>query len=278
MPRNIRSKSFGTGSSALDLAAGLIPGVRTRNAFGINRDIDNGVAETIWNVGGLWAGPTVAQQLEIVSDNAADDAATGEGAWELTIVGLESWDADGVTVEKITMDGTTVVDSVNSYVLCCFVTITNHGSTGVNVGTITVTAKTDETIQHQIDPGVGSSQTAVCGIPAGKTMFVTNFHASILQGSGSGEVDIQLKVDRGVHLDAADQSFTTVHSIGLRSNGTSSSRHEFDPYLVVVGPAVIQVQATPNANNFQITGGFDLVVTDNSEMHRLRQARKLNGT
>jgi len=274
MASNTRQKNYGTGDPKLDLASRLIPGVRSRSAFGVNTDLDSGIEETVWNVGGLWTGLTAAQTLDIVSDNADDDAATGQGAWEVEILGLTSFDSpESLITERVSLDGITPVTTTNEFVFFCAAKVSNHGSSGVNVGTITFDGSVDATTQAQIDPLTGATRSAICGIPAGQTMFVTNFTASILRGSTSGEIDIQLKQDSGIHLDLTPNSSTMIHQIGLRGSGTSSFVHNFNPYFEVMGPAVVSLTAISNTNNTQMTGGFDLVVTDNQQMTMLRMAR-----
>lgn len=98
MARNVRQKNFGSGDPLLDFAAGMVPGIRSANIFGRNPDVDAGVQESVWNIGGLWAGPTSAQKIQLVSTSAQDDAVTGNGAQVVTVVGLTSWSSDS-TVE-----------------------------------------------------------------------------------------------------------------------------------------------------------------------------------
>jgi len=278
MARNVRNKLFGTGDPQLDMAVGMVPGVRTRNAFAINTDIDAGVAETLWNVGGDWVGPTTPQTLTLVSDSADDDAVTGQGAWEVTVVGLSSLGPGGILIsEKVLLDGITPVQTQNDYAISCFVHVTNHGTTGINAGSITVTATDDATAQHRIDPNVGTSQTAVCAVLTGQTMVITGYHGAIRSKTG-GNVDFELLTDRGDHLDLTADSFTRLHSQTALSSGTSAFVQRFNPYIAIGGPAAIQIRVTADSNNMEVVGGFDLVVVDNVEMNRLRKARKLPNT
>jgi len=275
MANNTRSKTFGTGDPRLDLAAGLIPGIRSRSANGVNLDLDTGVEETLWNVGGLYTGPTAAQTLTLVSDNAADDGVTGQGAQKIKITGLTSFESAAATIEEtVVLDGLTPVVTMNEFVFFCFAKVTEHGTTAVNTGTITITATDDATVQSQIDPLTGVTRSCVCGVPAGQSMFITNYEASILQGSANSEVDVRLAVDQGQHLDLLPTSSTLIHQIGLKSAGTSAFAHQFNPYIEIAGPAVVSLRATASANNITLSGSFDLVVTDNTEMRRLREARE----
>ena len=97
----------------------------------------------------IWIAPTTARIHQIKSTSTDDDGSpTGIGAATVTIWGLTSW-TTAETSETITLNGTTNVPTVNSYVIIHRMRATASATTtavGINVGTITATADTDTTI------------------------------------------------------------------------------------------------------------------------------------
>ncbi len=61
-----------SGSTIINTALGLIPGLESRHVLGANPDIDIASAETIWAPGGAVVFPTVGAQLKISSTDNGD--------------------------------------------------------------------------------------------------------------------------------------------------------------------------------------------------------------
>ena len=86
--------------------AGEDPSILAVNKFGRNTDVDSAAAEDVWDGGGIWVAPTAARVHNLVSADAADDAA-GTGAQTVLVTGLDgTWTE---TSETVTMDGITPV-------------------------------------------------------------------------------------------------------------------------------------------------------------------------
>ena len=153
----------------LETARGNILGVTTYNKFGRNTDIDAGVTADIWDGGYtgdvslIWVAPTQARIHDIKS-SSSDDASAGVGARTILIFGLTDWDTAEST-ENITLNGTSNVATSNSYVIIHRMRVLTKGATSVNVGVLTATAQSNNTITAQINAGQGQTQMAILAYP-----------------------------------------------------------------------------------------------------------------
>lgn len=124
---------------------------------GLNEDVDAGT-ETIWSNGALWLPPTAARVHAIVS-SSTDDAAAGTGARTVRVRGIVANGTD--TTEIVTLNGTTPVNTTNSYVHISELRLLTVGSGATNAGLITATAATDSTVSAAITVGRNISSAAV---------------------------------------------------------------------------------------------------------------------
>lgn len=158
--------------SELDIASGKYVGFSIVNKFGVNTRIDSGTTpEDIWDGGGVYTGwATAAETAQVLSSNVNDTSA-GTGARTVSITGLNS--AYEITTETLTLNGTTPVTSVNSYIRVHTATVQSAGSGGVNAGTITVRqSTTTANIFLVMRIGYNQSHTSAYTIPAGYTGYM----------------------------------------------------------------------------------------------------------
>jgi hypothetical protein len=230
------------------------PGFAWINKFGENTDVDSGAAEDVWTYGGKWVAPTTARTHAIVSASA-NDAAAGTG---LRTVQIEGLDANyDIQTETITMNGTTNVNTANTYTRIYRMKGLTAGSGGTNAGNITATAATDNTVTAHILAGQSQNQMAIYTIPAGKTGYMTNYHASMLRTASNSGCDIELFVrDFG-------GPWRVLHDMGMLSSGISQFQHIFDPYLTISAKADVVLEATSTADNLLVAGGFDIILINN---------------
>jgi len=243
------------------LAQGLIPKASGLNKFGRNPDIDTGtLPEDVWDAGGVWVPPTIARVHDLVS-TSVNDAAGGTGARTVRLTGLTSWSALPET-EVVTLDGTTPVATLKAWVVIYRMETLTFGGTRSNEGDVTATAVVDATVTAQIGVGSGQTLMAIFAIPSAQKLFLTRYYIGwVRSAAAANSADLDLLVN--LRPDQADGGFVTKHHLGLFGSGTTHIPHEFKPYLVIPGPAIIKLQVTDvSASNTSITGGFDGVVVE----------------
>lgn len=235
------------------------------NKFGRTINADSGVPTDVWdranvtNNQPIWVAPTTGRTHDIVSTSINDDGSpVGTGAQTIMIYGTSVW--TGIAVpreisEVIIMNGTTNVATSQAYTVIHRMKVLTWGSAGPNVGTITATAQTDTTVTAQIDPGEGQTQMAIFSINAKMDFYMTQYYASINKSVAAAACDLRLLANQ--YCDNELTGFLTKHTSGLNTTGTSSIRHEFNPYLKITGPAIIKIQVETNANNSTVDAGFD---------------------
>jgi hypothetical protein len=254
---------------SLSIARGLVPGQRSVNKFGRAPDCDTGVANDIWDRAAqpIWLAPTAARIHAIVSTSLADSDVggvnpQGAGARTLRVYGLQTW-SSVETFEDIVLDGTTAVNTANSYVIIHRMQVLTTGAGSPagspNTGTITATAAVDGTVTAQITPGEGQTQMAIYGVPSTQKAYLTNIKGSIEQGTGSVvQVDMRLLWC----FDVVNQPavFQTKHTFGFVPGPPFFQ--PFDPPNEFEGPGILKLQATCDTNNNIVDGHFDVVVVD----------------
>ena len=245
---------------ALSVPADLVTNYRGLNKFGRTTDADSGTLTDVWDGANsttsqpIWLAPTAARIHAVVSTNAADAGPSGNGAHNVQVYGLKTW-SSAETSESVTLDGDTPVNTANSYVIIYRVKVTSFGSSGPNVGTISITAATDSTLTAQINPAEGQTQMAVYGIPLGQSLFMTQYYGSINKAVKTAGADFKLVLNP--IPDEQPVGFLIKHTIGAVSEGSGSIGHRFDPYFRVDGPAIIKLQVTTDTANSAADGGFD---------------------
>lgn len=124
----------------------------------------------IWT-GGAFTWRTTPTAAEVLSSSAADTAA-GTGARTITVTGLGP--AYVAQSEVVTLNGTSVVALVNTYIHINKVNVTTAGSGNTNTGAITVRiAAAGATLGH-IAAAVTSSQNCQIMVPAGQAYLSLN--------------------------------------------------------------------------------------------------------
>jgi len=237
------------------ISAGLVDGYSTVNKFGRNLDIDTGTTpEDIWGGGGLYTGFPVdtLEPVEVLS-SSADDASAGTGLRTVVVQGLNG---DWVEIsETITLNGTTPVQSVNSYRRVHTMRGETAGSGGFNVGTITVRhATTEANVFLAMLPTTNQTACSAYTIPAGKTGYMMAT-AGQMRGPATGSADCVLAV----------RSFGGIFR--YRRPFTVSSNYSYSEALTVpIGfsektDIIVRCIATAGSN-LELTAGYDLILVD----------------
>lgn len=252
------------GNFNLMVMRGLIAGHSGVDVFGVSDNVDSGVLTDLWDRANstddqdIWTAPTQARIHQIVSSSTSD-AAAGVGARTLEVQGLTSWDLKQVS-ETITMNGTTNVPTVNSYVIINHMEVLTKGATNVNVGVIKATADTDSTVTAQMNVGTGHTLMCIYGVSSLQKMFVMAFSVTVGAVASGKEVEMDLVIN--TEPDVELLNFLTDFHVALNATGTSHVHHPHvlpDPHD---GPLIIKMQATGDANNMSVDGSFELMLID----------------
>jgi len=151
--------------------------------FGFNDAVGTS-PETIWTAGATYTFPSTATALTVVSSSTDDDGSpVGTGARTVTIVGLDANYAE--VSETVTMNGTTNVTTTQTFLRVNEAYVATCGSTGSNVGAITITNTTPTTLAV-IVATAGITQQCIYTVPAGKTAFITRYMLSSYNSTSTG--------------------------------------------------------------------------------------------
>lgn len=237
----------------LEISKGNIAKHSRVNKNGLNPSIDTGTApEDIWYNGGIWVPPTTARLHNVVS-SSVNDTAAGTGMRTVTIQGLDG--SYNFTTETVTLNGTTPVATVNSYIIIDYAAGLTAGSGGTNAGTITLTAQTDATISTTIPAGFGQNQFAIYQIRAGHKGYLNQFYASMNQNTAGSTCIVYLmtKTNTGPWLVRR-----TIH---LNNAGNNYEVLEIKPPLQLQEKQLVKLQVFSVSNNgTSVAGGFDLTL------------------
>jgi hypothetical protein len=204
----------------------------------------------------IWIAPTTARIHAIVS-SSANDVAGSTGATSVTVFGLTSW-TTAETSETVVLNGTTPVNTVNSYVIIHRMRATASATTtavGINAGTISATAATDATITAVIAIGQGQTQMAIYGVPSIQTFYLKRFSASINDATASTRVDVQIRVNSNPNTQLL--AFSNRGDFELSNQGASGVNTVYDIPMAFTGPCIIKVQGIASTADVDCSAGFD---------------------
>jgi hypothetical protein len=231
------------------VSSGDISGWGSVSKFGRNTDIDQNVAEDIWDGGGLYSYLTTAESYTFTSTSGSDGAGES-GASRITVQGLdESWNEAEEDVDLVS--GGSALTS-GSFIRIFRVRVRSAGSDAQNLGDIQAYSNSSSTISAQVSTGNNQTLMAVYSIPASTNGYLTDYYASSLRSQTSGAVDV------AVYIRPFGEVFQVKHVNALQTAGTSYLKHKFEIPLKITEKSDIRLQATSTANNFDVSGGFNL--------------------
>lgn len=178
----------------LRVAAKRVEGISSHTFYGNNPDID-GVLEDVWGTGGVLQFLSSSETMDIVSTSTDDDGnPEGTGAHRIAIRGLD----DNYTPisEIVTLDGTSVVVTTQSYFRVNRMIILSAGSNDTNVGDISATATTAGTIQAEIKADNGVTTKSQLTVPENKRFFITSLSLGT-QNNDEVQINIQSRIESG---------------------------------------------------------------------------------
>ena len=159
----------------LAVQQGKVPGYTMVNKFGYNSSIGSGAFETIWETGNNYSWQSSAVTVDVVSNNANDDVA-GTGARTLRIQGLDG--SYNLAEETVDMDGTTTVTTTQTFLRVFRMSVETAGTSGNNIGNITVTYTGGSDVAATITAGNGQTLMCLYTIPANYTGYLLSMNIS----------------------------------------------------------------------------------------------------
>lgn len=259
IPQLVQNADFRV-AVGLNLIDGVVQAVKFGRIHGVQ--IADCPVDVI-DAGGLYAGFPLgaAETMQIVSSNV-NDTLLGTGARTVLVSGL--LDAEGLAMPdvEVEMNGTTPVllDATQTYYRANLARVRTVGSTGENVGTITLThTTTTANIFATIAPGNKCNCTMAYTVPANKTLLIGRGWISLTLASG-GLVSANVAIMAREYL--ANAPFVALRNIEI----TQASPYRFENAGFFVLPArmdfTVQV-ASVSANNANIASEYDGLLIDN---------------
>lgn len=239
----------------LEIAKGNVTKHGIITKFGHNSDVDTGtLPEDIWGQGGLFVAPTAARIHNIVSASTNDTSA-GTGARTVLVYGING-SYDRVT-ETITMNGTSNVATVNSYLHIHLMQVITVGSGGVNAGVITATAQTDATVTCHMDASEGQSSSAIYLVPTGYKAYIQRIRARMNNSTANSSATI------GVFTKPFEKSLQLKTKIGINNSGSSFVELDYTdsaPFIIPAKCFIRMIVTGVTNNNTEIQGEYDLIL------------------
>jgi len=185
-------------------------------------------------------------------------AGTGAVAVHITNALDSSWNTQK---EFVILNGTSNVNTANSYLRINSVHIHGAGSNNTNVGNLTLTAAVDLTKTAQISVGMGRTLMAFTTIPAGKKAHIVKYYTSLNRAGAIRDAQMDLSLRIRLWGDYSDGE-EVIHYLGAAVNG-GIVEHDFKPYFVIneMTDLWIRIESVTD-NDTDVSGGFDLILVD----------------
>lgn len=239
----------------LDIARNKFSTLGSNFEFGRNK-ASSTAEEVIWDGGGNYIFLESADTLDIVSDSVNDTLA-GTGARTLIIFGLDDNFLD--INETITLNGTTPVTTVNSFLRTFRALVVTDGNEsavlGSNDGIISMSTTTGATLQARILPNNGQTLMAIYTVSAGKTAYITGISLNV----GQGKQCLFRAKFRNCTID--DCSFSVKYAIDVFENTFFGELKV--PLKVPEKTDIIFTSETSGAPDVTTTASFGVILEDN---------------
>lgn len=178
------------------IAEGEIPGHKALLKFGTRTTVSAGTSSTIWEGNThRYVYMSTAQQLK-VSSSSVLDTALGTGARTLVIYGLNST-YDEIN-EIITLNGTSIVTTNNSFIRVYRAFVYTSGTLYTNAGKITIYNNAVTAEQAVINAGDGQTLMSIWTVPRCKTAFIVKGSASTDSNKGARLSLFVRQIDGGI--------------------------------------------------------------------------------
>lgn len=230
----------------------LIDGVLTASASGAVVTV-TAVAE---GTGGnsLTLARDDSDSVSVSGATLANGRAASTGARTVLVTGVDATYAE--ISETVILNGTSSVNTVNSYLRINSMEVLTVGSGGVPAGNITATAATDSTVSCRILAGNNVSFHGWYTVPLGYTAYILGIDASA-PGEATGILTTQI-MTRAVGAGFVERDAVTMNA----ALGVSVAKTMLAP-IPVTEKTDIKLVTTSDTDNIVARGVLDLLVVAN---------------
>lgn len=173
-----------------EVAMGKRQGRSLWNKFGYNNDVDSGT-EVIASWGGTFTPLTTATTLTISSTDISDTSA-GTGCNSIVVYGVDA--NRNEQIEVITMNGTTDVITVSTWLGINRVAMFLCGTDKINNGEITITATTGGSTMAQMPADGGVTQQCIFHVPQNFTFVTKWLWVNVINKGKDAELTVKMWV------------------------------------------------------------------------------------
>jgi hypothetical protein len=245
----------------LDIAQGNVVNYSEVLKFGRNPEIDTANAADIWTMGSAATGRQ--QYTYTFMSSAAALYISSSNATDTQVYEVQGLDADWtLQTATVTAAGQTKTAITGTWIRVF--RVRNSGTTN-NAGSVyiyeddTPTAgvpATKSKIKAHIEIGQNQTLMAIYSIPANTTAYLYSFYASMNRSVSTGGADMFL------YVRPFGGVFQVKYVLGTIGAGSGLFQHEYQIPLEIEPKSDIKVRAEVNANDTDISAGFDLVLFD----------------
>lgn len=248
-------------SSGLSIAQGNVEGTGFIHKFGHASEVDTSDGFVpIWDGAGVFSAGSRGYTYSTTADIDTLSSSSTADTQDIEVQGLDS--DYNLIVQTVTLDGQSKVSLTTS--LIRVFRLKNVGSADI-VGevycyvdsTITAGVPNNETdVRAIIEDGNNQTLMAIYTVPAGETGYMRDYYAALIRSA-----DNQSRVK--LFARPFGQVFQLKHQIGLSNRGTSYLQHKFTEPEVFAEKTDIVLVADAEANDTEVSGGFDIVLVEN---------------
>ncbi len=228
-----------------DVSRGKVKGATPIHILG-NNDATSTSLQDMWEAGGLYVFPAAGGiQMEVRSTgaNAANDTATGTGVQQVMIHYLDTNYVERFEFKE--MNGVTPVNTVATDILRVLnMHASRVGSGGVAAAEITLEDTTSAVEYTRIRTGINTSLTGVWTVPAGKTLYITEWEASAIATNANRTAEFLLRATSSFHENLLLGIFNVKDITHLTSGSIETT---FDLPLKIPSKADVKVSVKSSA-------------------------------
>lgn len=198
---------------------------------------------------------TAATLLSVVSSSALDTNSGGTGLRSVSILGLDSnWNS---ITEIVNLNGTTAVNTVNTFIRVNRVIASSVGSTGFTQGTVNITSVEGTPKQlARILALENAAQFAIFTVPKGFTAFLQRV---LVQNGATDTTEINMQVRASA--DVSTSPFITFHSYQIFE---FASEIDWDNFIKVNEKSDIKFSGKALSATDLVSVSFTLMLVNNN--------------